>query len=31
VLMRFLRDASGQVTGLDWFEGGRSSPGPRIQ
>jgi len=31
VLMRFLRDASGQVTGLDWFEGGRSSPAARIQ
>jgi hypothetical protein len=31
VVMRFLRNESGDVIGLDWFEGGRSSPAPRIR
>jgi hypothetical protein len=31
VVMRFLRDTSGQVVALDWFEGGRSSPARRMR
>jgi hypothetical protein len=31
VVMRFLRNDAGQVIGMDWFEGGRSSPARRIR
>ena len=31
VVMRVLRNDTGQVVGLDWFEGGRSSPAARIR
>jgi hypothetical protein len=31
VVMRFIRNETGQVIALDWFEGGRSSPAQRIR
>jgi hypothetical protein len=31
VVMKFLRNDAEQVVGLDWFEGGRSSPAQRIR
>jgi hypothetical protein len=31
VVVRFLRNETGEVVALDWFEGGRSSPAHRIR
>jgi hypothetical protein len=31
VIMRFLRNEAGEVIGVDWFEGGRSSPARRVR